>query len=54
MLISFFSLVFSSLIFLIKDIDDPFDYTEDGPGSDEVSLEVLARFHRTIEARVLE
>jgi hypothetical protein len=54
LLIYFFTLVFSSLIFLIKDIDDPFDYTEDGHSSDEVSLAVLERFHRTIEARVLD
>ncbi|HLP57553.1 MAG TPA: hypothetical protein VK186_01930 [Candidatus Deferrimicrobium sp.] len=45
MLVMIFTFVIFSIIFLVKDMEDPFQYEEDGAGSDEVDLGVLDRFH---------
>lgn len=45
LLVIIFTFVIFSIIFLVKDLDDPFEYKEDGAGADEVDLRVLERFH---------
>jgi predicted membrane chloride channel (bestrophin family) len=50
-LVSIFTFVIFSIIFLIADMEDPFEYDEDIDSemkSDEVSLAVLTKFHSSI------
>jgi hypothetical protein len=53
-LVGIFTFVILSIIFLIADMEDPFEYDEDSGEegkSDEVSLAVLDKFHNTIDSR---
>lgn len=45
LLVMIFTFVIFSIIFLISDMEDPFEYDEDGQGSDEINLDVLNRLH---------
>ncbi|PKN51250.1 MAG: hypothetical protein CVU55_12495 [Deltaproteobacteria bacterium HGW-Deltaproteobacteria-13] len=46
-LVCIFTFVIFAILFLIKDMDDPFEYDGSGEsGSDEVSLEVLDNLHK--------
>ena len=48
-IVSIFAFVIFSILFLIKDMDDPFEYDgTDDPKSDEVSLEVLDNLHKEL------
>ena len=50
-IVSIFTFVIFSIIFLIADMEDPFEYDEEidkNVKSDEVSLEVLNKFHERI------
>ncbi len=52
-LVCIFSFVIFAILFLIRDMEDPFEY--DGTGfskSDEVSLEVLDNFQKEIEGKM--
>lgn len=52
-LVGIFSFVIFSIIFLIADMEDPFEYDEEDANdvkSDEVSLTVLEKFHEDITA----
>lgn len=46
----FFSFILFAIIFLIRDMEDPFDYGPRGARGDEVSLIVLDELQRAIEA----
>jgi hypothetical protein len=49
-LVSIFTFVIFSILFLLKDMEDPFEYDESGGlKSDEISLEVLDRLHNEFE-----
>ncbi|HEY3388633.1 MAG TPA: hypothetical protein VGK38_03615, partial [Prolixibacteraceae bacterium] len=53
-LVCIFTFVIFAILFLIKDMEDPFEY--DGTGyskSDEVSLEVLDNFQNEIEGKMV-
>lgn len=50
LLAGFFSFVLFAIIFLIRDMEDPFDYGSGGATGDEVSLAVLDELQRDIEA----
>ena len=53
-LVSIFSFVIFSILFLIKDMEDPFEYDgSDVMKSDEISLEVLDNLHSEFEGNIL-
>ena len=50
-LVSIFTFIIFSIIFLISDMDNPFEYKDEdeaGVKSDEISLSVLLKFHESI------
>jgi hypothetical protein len=51
-LVCIFTFVIFAILFLIKDMEDPFEYDDSGYSkSDEVSLEVLDNFQKEIEGK---
>lgn len=48
LVVAFFSFLLSTVIFLIDDLDDPFEYERDGQKPDEISLDILYEFHEEI------
>jgi len=52
-LVCIFTFVIFAILFLIKDMEDPFEYDDSGYSkSDEVSLEVLDNFQKEIEGKL--
>ena len=50
LLISIFTFVIFSIVFLISDMEDPFEYNESGESnSDEISLDILNQLAKDIE-----
>ena len=50
----YFGFVIFSILFLIKDMEDPFEYDgSDVMKSDEISLEVLDNLHSEFEGKIL-
>ena len=55
LLVALIALIYVYMLRLIRDIDDPFEYNEDGvAGAAEVDLEVLNDYRRRVAARVDE
>jgi len=53
LLVTLITLIYVYMLRLIRDIDDPFEYSEDGvAGAAEVDLEVLARFRLRLAKRL--
>jgi len=51
-LVCIFTFVIFAILFLIKDMEDPFEYDASGyNGSDEISLEVLDNFQKELEEK---
>lgn len=46
--VAFFSFLLSTVVFLIDDLDDPFEYERDGQKPDEINLNILYEFHEEI------
>lgn len=46
--VAFFSFLLSTVIFLIEDMDDPFEYDRENVKPDEIDLNVLFAFHQEI------
>lgn len=50
LLVMIFTFVIFSIIILIADMEDPFEYDGDAPGSDEINLDVLTRLHTKLNS----
>ncbi len=46
--VGFFSFLLSTVVFLIDDLDDPFEYDRDGQKPDEINFSILFDFHDEI------
>lgn len=46
--VAFFSFLLSTVVFLIDDLDDPFEYDMDGKNPDEINFNILFEFHNEI------